>query len=199
MKFHSTIGFAFEAKARGLRIGSVMGCICSKGKSANEYVAENHAKKHRESKANRSSKHLGTSLSLRGDNDGGGNDATARLIPNSNPSHSHSHSRGGGGTGTEAEGSTPISSNEGEKEKSAKAQLQVAMGLPNGQPRVSRVYSMTRTERGAQVLAGWPSWLTAVAGEAISGWIPRRADTFEKLDKASSILSFLSHYFFIAC
>ncbi|KAJ4973592.1 hypothetical protein NE237_006766 [Protea cynaroides] len=30
---------------------------------------------------------------------------------------------------------------------------------------------------------GWPSWLSAVAGEAIEGWTPRRADTFEKLDK----------------
>ncbi|KAK6130445.1 hypothetical protein DH2020_035855 [Rehmannia glutinosa] len=38
---------------------------------------------------------------------------------------------------------------------------------------------------GEQVAAGWPSWLVAVAGEALSGWTPRRADTFEKLDKAS--------------
>ncbi|GLJ49510.1 hypothetical protein SUGI_1049250 [Cryptomeria japonica] len=34
-----------------------------------------------------------------------------------------------------------------------------------------------------QVAAGWPSWLTAVAAEAIQGWIPRRADAFQKLDK----------------
>ncbi|KAJ8452519.1 hypothetical protein Cgig2_000108 [Carnegiea gigantea] len=37
--------------------------------------------------------------------------------------------------------------------------------------------------QGEQVAAGWPSWLSAVAGEAITGWIPRRADTFEKIDK----------------
>ncbi|KAL4585260.1 hypothetical protein LXL04_009876 [Taraxacum kok-saghyz] len=36
---------------------------------------------------------------------------------------------------------------------------------------------------GEQVVAGWPSWLAAVAGEAINGWLPRRADTFEKLEK----------------
>eukprot|EP00250_Pteridium_aquilinum_P021392 c25105_g5_i1 orf=879-3167(-) len=36
---------------------------------------------------------------------------------------------------------------------------------------------------GEQVAAGWPAWLSAVAGEAIRGWIPRRADSFEKLDK----------------
>ncbi|KAK3039018.1 hypothetical protein RJ639_027503 [Escallonia herrerae] len=38
---------------------------------------------------------------------------------------------------------------------------------------------------GEQVAAGWPPWLSAVAGEAINGWTPRRADTFEKIDKAS--------------
>lgn len=36
---------------------------------------------------------------------------------------------------------------------------------------------------GEQVAAGWPSWLTDVAGEAINGWLPRRGDSFEKLDK----------------
>ncbi|KAF5743667.1 serine/threonine-protein kinase [Tripterygium wilfordii] len=30
---------------------------------------------------------------------------------------------------------------------------------------------------------GWPSWLVAFAGDAISNWTPRRANTFEKLDK----------------
>ncbi|XP_009624462.1 putative serine/threonine-protein kinase At1g54610 isoform X1 [Nicotiana tabacum] len=30
---------------------------------------------------------------------------------------------------------------------------------------------------------GWPAWLVAVAGDAIKDWTPRRANTFEKLDK----------------
>lgn len=34
-----------------------------------------------------------------------------------------------------------------------------------------------------QLAAGWPPWLVAVAGEALRGWTPRRADTFEKLNK----------------
>ena len=34
-----------------------------------------------------------------------------------------------------------------------------------------------------QLAAGWPPWLVAVAGEALRGWAPRRADTFEKLNK----------------
>lgn len=37
--------------------------------------------------------------------------------------------------------------------------------------------------QGEQVAAGWPSWLANVAGEAINGWTPRGADTFQKLDK----------------
>ncbi|RLM78065.1 putative serine/threonine-protein kinase [Panicum miliaceum] len=36
---------------------------------------------------------------------------------------------------------------------------------------------------GENVIAGWPSWLTSVAGEVVHGWLPRRADTFERLDK----------------
>ncbi|XP_066162226.1 probable serine/threonine-protein kinase At1g54610 isoform X2 [Oryza sativa Japonica Group] len=34
-----------------------------------------------------------------------------------------------------------------------------------------------------QVAAGWPVRLSAVVGEAIDGWTPRRADSFEKIDK----------------
>lgn len=36
---------------------------------------------------------------------------------------------------------------------------------------------------GEHVAAGWPTWLSAVAGEAIHGWVPLRADAFEKLEK----------------
>lgn len=43
--------------------------------------------------------------------------------------------------------------------------------------------SIPKAVEGEQVAAGWPAWLAAVAGEAIRGWVPRRADSFEKLDK----------------
>lgn len=36
-----------------------------------------------------------------------------------------------------------------------------------------------------EVAAGWPAWLVSVAGEALVGWTPRRASTFEKLEKVS--------------
>ncbi|KAL8026185.1 hypothetical protein ABFX02_14G011500 [Erythranthe guttata] len=46
-----------------------------------------------------------------------------------------------------------------------------------------RLSNPTKHIHGEQVAAGWPSWLSAVAGEAINGWTPRRADSFEKIDK----------------
>ncbi|KAL2470318.1 putative serine/threonine-protein kinase [Abeliophyllum distichum] len=51
---------------------------------------------------------------------------------------------------------------------------------PRPNPRLS---NPPKHIHGEQVAAGWPAWLSAVAGEAINGWTPRRADTFEKLDK----------------
>lgn len=46
-----------------------------------------------------------------------------------------------------------------------------------------RIGSIPKATEGEQIVAGWPSWLAEVAGEAIKGWIPRGSDTFEKLDK----------------
>ena len=43
--------------------------------------------------------------------------------------------------------------------------------------------TVPKSLEGEQVSAGWPTWLAAVAGEAIKGWVPRKADSFEKLDK----------------
>ncbi|KAF8663280.1 hypothetical protein HU200_055890 [Digitaria exilis] len=40
-----------------------------------------------------------------------------------------------------------------------------------------------RVVEAEQVAAGWPPWLVAVAPEAVRGWVPRRAESFEKLDK----------------
>ncbi|RCV13823.1 hypothetical protein SETIT_2G376800v2 [Setaria italica] len=46
-----------------------------------------------------------------------------------------------------------------------------------------RLRSLRKSLEGEQVAAGWPPWLSAVAGEAIQGWIPLKADSFEKLQK----------------
>ncbi|KAJ7948325.1 Protein kinase-like protein [Quillaja saponaria] len=47
-------------------------------------------------------------------------------------------------------------------------------------PGLGRVPKATE---GEQVAAGWPGWLSSVAGDAIKGWLPRSANSFEKLDK----------------
>ncbi|CAK7357170.1 unnamed protein product [Dovyalis caffra] len=136
-----------------------MGCICSKVTRANKYF-ENNAKSKETTKP---AKRL-VSLSRRDEVvvevDGHASDATASLISNQ--------------PGNDNADSVPVSSDEGEKnEKIEKVNLQ----------RITSIRSMSNGEKGAQVVAGWPSWLTAVAGEAINGWVPRRADSFEKLDK----------------
>lgn len=39
---------------------------------------------------------------------------------------------------------------------------------------------------GELIAAGWPSWLASVAGEAVKGWLPRRIDSYDKLEKVIS-------------
>ncbi|KAD0657027.1 hypothetical protein E3N88_43917 [Mikania micrantha] len=46
----------------------------------------------------------------------------------------------------------------------------------------SSIRPIPKAIEGELVVAGWPSWLVEVAGEAINGWLPRRADTLEKLE-----------------
>ncbi|XP_059632677.1 probable serine/threonine-protein kinase At1g54610 [Cornus florida] len=67
---------------------------------------------------------------------------------------------------------------EEQKDGSRRARGERRRSKPN--PRLS---NPPKHVYGEQVAAGWPSWLSAVAGEAINGWTPRRADTFEKLNK----------------
>ncbi|KAF9670757.1 hypothetical protein SADUNF_Sadunf13G0102000 [Salix dunnii] len=62
-----------------------------------------------------------------------------------------------------------------------KRKLEVSQDFPVlSQPAWGKVPKCVEAE---QVAAGWPSWLASVAGEAIMGWVPRRANTFEKLDR----------------
>ncbi|KAI3462910.1 hypothetical protein Pfo_019573 [Paulownia fortunei] len=44
-------------------------------------------------------------------------------------------------------------------------------------------FKFGRLTEGEHVAAGWPAWLSAVAGEAIEGWLPLRSDTFKRLEK----------------
>lgn len=44
-----------------------------------------------------------------------------------------------------------------------------------------------------QIAAGWPSWLSTAATEAIYGWVPLRADSYEKLEKVRTTLPTSQH------
>ncbi|CAL5340795.1 unnamed protein product [Camellia sinensis] len=146
-----------------------MGCICSKGASANEYV-DNHA---RDKDSKKASKRLVASSRREEvivEVDNGGNDATARLI-STEPTVEN--------VGTP----TPTPWDEGKNKAMVQRLSTMDTGVSGAQPHVSRVFSISGEINGAQVAAGWPSWLSAVAGEAIKGWLPRKADSFEKLDK----------------
>uniref|UniRef100_A0A7I4EJ94 Protein kinase domain-containing protein n=1 Tax=Physcomitrium patens TaxID=3218 RepID=A0A7I4EJ94_PHYPA len=76
------------------------------------------------------------------------------------------------------------------RSKQNEAQLKVD-DAAGGRSRVDRTHgephpwagTVPKGLEGEQVAAGWPSWLSQVAGEAIKGWIPRHAASFEKLDK----------------
>ncbi|KAK6130444.1 hypothetical protein DH2020_035854 [Rehmannia glutinosa] len=88
---------------------------------------------------------------------------------------------GGGGEGGGGKVQNGRDQEEERKEENARP--------PRGERRKSRpnprLSNPPKNIHGEQVAAGWPSWLSAVAGEAINGWTPRRADSFEKIDKAS--------------
>ncbi|KAL5205813.1 hypothetical protein ABZP36_034022 [Zizania latifolia] len=49
-----------------------------------------------------------------------------------------------------------------------------------------RLGNMHRYVEAEQVAAGWPWWLSTVAAEAVHGWVPLKAESFEKLEKAST-------------
>lgn len=51
-----------------------------------------------------------------------------------------------------------------------------------------RLGNVSKYLEAEQVAAGWPAWLSNVAGEAIHGWVPLRSDAFEKLEKVCFLL-----------
>lgn len=52
----------------------------------------------------------------------------------------------------------------------------------NSSKKSSGSFSFRHVE-AEQNAAGWPPWLIATAAEAIQGWIPLKADSFQKLEK----------------
>jgi cyclin-dependent kinase 12/13 len=94
---------------------------------------------------------------------------------------------GGSGSGREVE-----NVKEGGEEKRIRPSGERRRRSSKPNPRLS---NPSNNVHGEQVAAGWPSWLSKVAGEAINGLVPRRADTFEKLDKVKEISDSVDSYF----
>ncbi|AEE33454.1 Protein kinase superfamily protein [Arabidopsis thaliana] len=150
-----------------------MGCICSKGVRTNDdYIETNHVSigKENPKASKKQSDSEETSVN--------GNEATLRLIPDDVKD-----------TFSDEE----VEELEEKKESSFEMKscesvlqkgnvLEIVDNVGPLQPRMSRIGSVSNGDRAAKVIAGWPSWLVSVAGEAINGWIPRSADSFEKLE-----------------
>lgn len=81
------------------------------------------------------------------------------------------NSNGGGGGGNEVVETAKV-----EKEVRSKSERKKGKANP-------RLSNFAKNRHGEQVAAGWPPWLSDVLGEALEGWLPRRADSFEKIDK----------------
>ncbi|XP_050217168.1 probable serine/threonine-protein kinase At1g54610 [Mercurialis annua] len=141
---------------------SIMGCICCK-----PHAIEDSKESPRERLSSKASSDLRVSRATssrreeayRAKDGYDSNDGRAMLIDK--------HSNGS----VRIHGGENIGDRKREKMEYAVAQHHPGMG------------TVPKATEGEQVAAGWPSWLAAVAGEAIRGWLPRRADSFEKLDK----------------
>ena len=88
---------------------------------------------------------------------------------------------------------TPSDDAEKKERKSSRSVFQRTLTTDTSKvgAKMTRIASVSNGERGAQVVAGWPSWLASVAGEAINGWIPRKADSFERMGKVKEPFLFI--------
>lgn len=83
-----------------------------------------------------------------------------------------------------------------ERPKRSNHQRCATMDVGVARSQMSRMIGSPLGAEGDQVAAEWPSWLASVAGEAIKGWVPRRADSYEKIEKVSSCYCLLLVQFF---
>ncbi|CAI9266811.1 unnamed protein product [Lactuca saligna] len=137
-----------------------MGCVTSK-QAVSVTPAVDHSGVFRDNAAVGSGRSLG----------GNGNDVVAELEKSKSKSKSKKKNKrsesGLSGTGSELGDSGRASSTTG-----------------GGGDSVSfRLGNLLKYVEAEQVAAGWPAWLSAVAGEAIHGWVPLRAESYEKLEK----------------
>ncbi|CAH8371653.1 unnamed protein product [Eruca vesicaria subsp. sativa] len=143
-----------------------MGCICSKGAEEKEDNVAFHRQKGNWNKSSsrrqlvdRSNKDDFSHKAVDGSS-GGGRRASGLIVP-LDDSH---------------DGKTVIVDRPSRSHRGRKVS-------DNGKGEGLIISNVPRSAEAELIAAGWPYWLTSVAGEAIKGWVPRRADSFQKLDK----------------
>ncbi|KAL0326416.1 UNVERIFIED_CONTAM: putative serine/threonine-protein kinase [Sesamum radiatum] len=156
-----------------------MGCLCSKRSDTEDFVAENE--KEKEKDPSKSSAQVVSPLKK--------DEVIVGPGDKKNEASLHSRSK----TSIESNTSVvpPANAEENSKtriierpknghRRNSTTELGGAKGM---QQPMSRILSMPNGVKGEQVAAGWPSWLSSVAAEAIKGWAPRSADSYEKVNK----------------
>ena len=152
-----------------------MGCICSKNSSDKDNVDEYEKEKEKEKESNKSSVQLVAPAVSTAQLDGGSMDgSTPRMAKSSSQV---------------TRGFVKVPSDDKSNHFDAtRSQHQrcntMSGGVGERKPLMSRILSV-QNFAGEHVDADWPVWLSLVAAEAIKGWVPRRADSFEKLDQVS--------------
>lgn len=160
-----------------------MGCVCSKGVDTDKYHGSRREKGFRKSSRRLVAPSRREEIIAEADRSGG-NEGSERLISKSQENVL-----------------SALPSDEGDEkvviERLGKAPEQRDTSSDVGETGAEqnlRIYNVPNSVEGELITAGWPSWLTSVAGEAIKGWLPRRADSFERLAKVSFTLHYLPHF-----
>ncbi|WMV34883.1 hypothetical protein MTR67_028268 [Solanum verrucosum] len=140
-----------------------MGCICSKGSSTDHDDVVEHEKE-KEIQVDKSSVQL-VAPSVR--------EEIKEIVKPNVTSEDN-------GVTTKVDDNEKTRIRERPKDGRFKRQSTMDFGLIRSR---SRVVNMPHGAIGELCAAGWPLWLSSVAQEAIQGWVPRSAESFEKLNK----------------
>lgn len=158
----------------------LMGCICSKGSSTDHDDVVEHEKE-KEIQVDKSSVQL-VAPSVR--------EEIKEIVKPNVTSEDN-------GVTTKVDDDEKTRITERPKDGRFKRQSTMDFGLIRSR---SRVVNMPHGGIGELCAAGWPLWLSSVAQEAIQGWVPRSAESFEKLNKVSSNVIFKSlHFYTLKC
>ncbi|KAK3426537.1 hypothetical protein EUGRSUZ_F02965 [Eucalyptus grandis] len=151
-----------------------MGCLCSKEAVVDEKIGEDV----KAAELSKSSVQLiapsAKSIESQGN---GGNDGSSRPMSKAS---SQVHRGSVHAASEEAEKKTRIVER---PTRGHQRGISMDLGQNGGLQGMSRIVSLPHGIEGEQIVAGWPSWLTSVAGDAIRGLVPRKAESFKKLNQ----------------